>query len=304
MDTLNLKVSAPGTVKAVRDGDEYKLRVLGAPFGSPEDLDKDGEYFSKRTDFALETGDARPVMYMHGLAPNGKKMTNPDVLGRAVAAEPDDHGLWFDTTLDVTKPLGKRLWDKAEQGLVRASTGAVAHLFRKAGDGEILKWVIGELSLLDVGLGRHPSNEKAVAVALKSVYQEAEMEYPEALSEAEKAVDQAAVDQVPQDAAPQDAPQELDVPALVAAVVEAVLAEADGGTPYPAAVADAVVAAVEGEVGTSAPDMSAQDTMPKADTLAEAVVAWYDAQERMYSLAMGDTPAEEPVDAGTAPAAP
>lgn len=245
---VELKVSQPGTVKAIKDGDEYKLRVLGAPFGSPEDLDKDGEYFSKRTDFALETGDTRPVMYMHGLAPNGKKMTNPDVLGRAVASEPDDQGLWFDTTLDVTKPLGKRLWDKAEQGLVRASTGAVAHLFRKAGDGEILKWVIGELSLLDVGLGRHPANDKAVAVALKSVYQEADMEYPEAFSQAEKADPNAVVAPAP-DAAPQDAPK------------------------------------VDG------------------DKLAAAVVAWYDAQEAMYMLAMGDhdeeMPAEAPAEAST-----
>lgn len=179
--------SRPSAVKAVEENGEHKLLILGAPFGSPADKDHDGEYFSKRTDFMVEQGDRRPVVYMHGLGPNGKPLERPEAVGKAVVKNTNNSGLWFEATVDYTKDLGRRLWDKAKTGKVRASTGAVAHLFRKAEDGEIMTWAIGELSLLDLGMFRRPANDKALAIALKSVYSDAELDYPEAFVEAEKA---------------------------------------------------------------------------------------------------------------------
>jgi HK97 family phage major capsid protein len=179
--------SRPTPVKAVEENGEHKLWVLGAPFGSPKDLDDDGEYFSRNTDFMVEPGDRRPVIYMHGVGPEGKALEKPEAVGKATVKNINNSGLWFEATVDYTKELGKRLWDKAKLGKVRASTGAVAHLFRKAQDGEIKTWAIGELSLLDVGMRRRPANDKALAIALKSVYSDAELEYPEAFIEAEQA---------------------------------------------------------------------------------------------------------------------
>jgi len=172
-----------GEVKAITDGGEHKLLVLGAPFGSPEDLDWDGQFFSPKTDFMLELGETRPVLYMHGRGPEGKPLQSPEVVGKAVAVKKDEKGLWFEVILDVTKALGKRLWEKALKGLVRASTGCVAHLFREGDKGEILKWNIGELSLLDLGQNRRPANDNAIAVALKSVYADADLKFPEEFDE-------------------------------------------------------------------------------------------------------------------------
>ena len=184
---VRVLTSAPSVVKAIKDGDQHKLLVLGAPFGSPSDKDKDGEYFSRNTDFMVDPGDRRPVIYMHGVDPDGKAMQKPERLGLATVKNVNSSGLWFEATVDYTKELGKRLWDRAQKGRVRASTGAIAHLFRKAGDGEILTWAIGELSLLDVGAKRRPANDKALALALKSVYSDAELEYPKAFVEADEA---------------------------------------------------------------------------------------------------------------------
>lgn len=172
-----------GEVKAITEGGEHKLLVLGAPFGSPKDLDWDGQFFSAKTDFMLDLGDTRPVLYMHGRGPEGKPLQSPEVVGKAVAVKKDEKGLWFEVILDVTKALGKRLWEKALKGLVRASTGCVAHLFREGDKGEILKWNIGELSLLDLGQNRKPANDNAIAVALKSAYADADLKFPEEYGE-------------------------------------------------------------------------------------------------------------------------
>lgn len=172
-----------GEVKAITEGGEHKLLVLGAPFGSPEDLDWDGQFFSAKTDFMLDVGETRPVLYMHGRGPEGKPLQSPEVVGKATVLKKDEKGLWFEVILDVTKALGKRLWEKALKGLVRASTGCVAHLFREGAKGEILKWNIGELSLLDLGHNRKPANDNAIAVALKSVYEDADLKFPEEYGE-------------------------------------------------------------------------------------------------------------------------
>jgi len=159
---------------------EWKLEALGAPFGGHKDWkDFDGEFFSPRTDFMMDVGDSRPVLYFHGDTAWGAPQARPEVIGKATLSRIDEKGLWFDIALDKTKKLAKRIWDSAIKGIVKASSGTVSYLKRwDKSTGEILSWAIGELTLVDEGQGRMASNQLAT-VSLKAIFEEAEIEMPQ-----------------------------------------------------------------------------------------------------------------------------
>ena len=173
------KFSAEVKIKKTVDG--WALEVLGAPYGGEfEGKDEQGEYFSDRTNFMLEEGDKRPVLYYHGA-----DESKPDGVGTATVSRRGSAGLWFDVILDKAKGYAQRIYDAAINGLARASSGAIPHLTRRASDGELLTWAIGELTLLDRTDQRRPANELAVA-ELKACFIEAEIEVPEMLLKSEE----------------------------------------------------------------------------------------------------------------------
>jgi len=172
-------------VKKTADG--WALEVLGAPYGGPNDgKDEDGEYFSKETDFMLNEGDQRPVLYFHGRDELGSPTTRPEVIGTATVSRRDERGLWFEVILDKAKEFSKRIYEAALAGLARASTGSINYLVRRAADGELLSWPIGELTLIDRSDLRRPANELAVA-HLKSAFIQSGIDYPETFAQAEEA---------------------------------------------------------------------------------------------------------------------
>ncbi len=174
-----------GQVRAMGNDEVKKLLVLGAPYGGhkADNRDEWGEYFSERTDFMLELGESRPSLYFHGFDPDGYREKSPPILGRALATMRDDMGLWFEVVLNKATKYAERIWKAAIQGTARASTGAVGHLTRTSGDGEVLMWPIGELSLIDAGDGRQPVNQLATAIPLKALYEGTGIELPKAFTE-------------------------------------------------------------------------------------------------------------------------
>jgi len=171
-------------VKKTADG--WALEVLGAPYGGHVGgRDADGEYFSKNTNFMLEEGDKRPVLYYHGADEFGRPASHPEVIGTATVSRRDQYGLWFDVVLDKAKSYAQRIYDAAINGLARASSGAIPHLTRRSADGELMTWAIGELTLIDRTDQRRPANELAVA-QLKACFIEAEIEIPEMLLKSEE----------------------------------------------------------------------------------------------------------------------
>ena len=172
-----------GSIKAVEDGESWKLMVLGAPYG----WDKDGERFNEQTNFMLDIGESRPAIYFHGLnqAANGPAET-PEVIGKATAVKRDAEGLWFEVVLDKANKFAKRVWEAAKKGIAKASSGAINHLVRDMPDGTISVWPIGELSLIDEGMYRHPANPRAVAMPIKSLFESIKTDIPQAFSETEK----------------------------------------------------------------------------------------------------------------------
>jgi len=172
------------TAASIKATGEMRLEVLGAPFGGHLDgKDAHGEYFSEKTDFMMEIGDKRPVIYYHGMTPRGTNSLRPEVIGTAELIRKDKQGLWFDVVLKEGSELARRVWEAARDGLAKASSGAVNYLVRIAEKtGEILTWALAELSLIDIGAGRHPANELAV-VNVKSLFDNAGLDYPESFQE-------------------------------------------------------------------------------------------------------------------------
>lgn len=169
--------------KSIKATGEMRLEVLGAPFGGPIDgKDRQGEYFSERTDFMMNIGDKRPVIYFHGMTPRGANSIKPETIGTAELVKKDSKGLWFDVVLNEGSELARRVWEAARDGLAKASSGAIDYLIRVAKKtGEILTWPLGELSLLDENSFRKPVNDLAV-VNLKALFDNAGIEYPESFS--------------------------------------------------------------------------------------------------------------------------
>lgn len=166
-----------------------QLEVLGVPFYGPDGgKDKQGEYFSPRTDLMLKPGDKRPVIYNHGLDPDNNAEIRPKVIGEAeyVGVRPDGH--WFRVEIEDALDEGERIVKSALDGLARASSGAINYLVRTVRrTGEILVWPLAELTLIDYEPGkREPANDYAVA-NLKTVFEQAGLELPEAVTQAGEA---------------------------------------------------------------------------------------------------------------------
>ncbi len=166
------------TVKAISEGDEWRLEILGVPFGSPQDLDSDGQYFDADTALHLDKYPTIPLVYYHGRDPQGKPI-NPEYIGSAKPLRIDAKGVWWDGLLNKTKELAARVWDAAKDSIARASSGSAPHLVRTDG-ARITEWPVIEMSVFDAEGNRQPSNRHAVAMPmLKAIYAEAGIELPE-----------------------------------------------------------------------------------------------------------------------------
>lgn len=168
------------TVKPVKAGDgEWLLDVLGAPFGGPVNgRDRDGEYFNETTNFMLDQLPSRPIVHYHGFDSEGNPV-EPEIIGREVSHEVRSDGVWFRVALDQAKDTARRIWEAAQNGLARASSGAINHFVRVEDDGHIRTWPLAELSLMDMGAGEYPANAYAVAMPVsKALFKAANLTWP------------------------------------------------------------------------------------------------------------------------------
>jgi len=180
------KTQHPGgkaTVKAVGD---WELDVLGCPYGGPHDgKDSQGEFFAPDTSWHLDKGypELPPAVYYHGWDENGMPFGTPEYLGKTLKRWVDAAGVWWQVQLNKTSEWAKRIWDAAQQGVARASTGS-CHLSRVDADGHIREWPVVELSLLDMTEDRQPANTYAIAVpAMKAIYERAGLPLPDDMAQ-------------------------------------------------------------------------------------------------------------------------
>jgi hypothetical protein len=192
---LPLPTDAPliwGVVKAAGD---WTLDVLGLPYGSPDSRDSDGEWFDSKTAMHEDKWPLPPAVYYHGMGLDKKPMGEPEYIGRTVKRWVDQAGVWYRVVLDKANEYARRVWEAAQKGIARASSGSIAHLTRVDEGGHIRAWPVVELSLFDAVDGREPANRYAVAIpTAKAIYERAGLSFtaPEAEPEADKSAASAA----------------------------------------------------------------------------------------------------------------
>lgn len=148
------------SVKALDDSG--RVGGLGIVFSSPADPDvsRDRDFFTKNTDFDLEPGEKRTVLYSHGF----DKALGKRKLGRATY-ESKDAGIWFETQLALRDDYEKKIFELAKAGKLGWSTGSAPHLVerKRVGDAnEILSWPVVEVSLTPT-----PAEPRTSALTIK-----------------------------------------------------------------------------------------------------------------------------------------
>jgi len=300
------------------DGDTWELDVLGVPWGGPNNgRDSDGEYFDASTKLYLDRYSTVPAVYYHGYDESGAPAGEPQFIGKTTGYEVRDNGVWFRVVLDKANAYARRVWDAAQNGIARASSGSIAHLRRVAPDGHITHWPVAELSIFDAVGKRQPANQYAVALpVMKAVYAQAGLTLPDDIEGEDAAQPEAgaegaqqsapavkADDTAPQDATTTDAPKEGDimdeqsVQDIVAAALKADREKRDAEAAAKAAadkrIADAVAAKaaeMQAQIDAARAEVAAAQRLPGATTGAPHVaqfadIAKYDSLE-ITDLAM------------------
>lgn len=148
-----------GAVKALGNGKVGGYLVL---FSGPQDPDLQGDYFTKETDFLIDTGESRPILYRHGVHPVVKSKK----LGKGTVTI-DDVGVFVDGELDVRDKYIQAIYAMAEKGKLGWSSGSMSHLVQRTPNGkafEIKSWALGECSLTPC-----PVEARTVAFPLKEL---------------------------------------------------------------------------------------------------------------------------------------
>lgn len=126
------------------DGSDLDIEGLLAPNGGPfNGRDVAGEYFSAKTDFALEWFDSRPLLYHHGLDPEA----GISVVGKITEVKSTDKGLWMRAQLDAANQYYDAIKELIKKGKLGLSSGSMRHLVEVSKSGEILRWPLIEGSL-------------------------------------------------------------------------------------------------------------------------------------------------------------
>lgn len=136
--------SNAGSIKALGDG---RIGGLGLRFGSPQEKDLEGTHFDKRTNYGPSDGDGMQVLIHHGvpLAPSLKVLSD-HILGEAKVVR-EDVGLFVEAVLDLGNEYERAVYDLAERGKLKWSSGTAYRMVRVSEGGYIGNWPIIEWSL-------------------------------------------------------------------------------------------------------------------------------------------------------------
>ena len=147
----------------LKDLGNGKLGGYLVRFGSKDDTDLEGEYFSKDTDFDLEFPGKSSVYFNHGMDQAIKKR----VLGKA-DLKVDEFGVWCEVILAERDEYEKFVALQAASGKMGWSSGTAGHLVERVAMGKavwIKRWPLG----LDASITHTPAEYRNAVVPLKSI---------------------------------------------------------------------------------------------------------------------------------------
>jgi hypothetical protein len=139
-------------------------------WGDANTRDLQGEYFTQKTDFALDWYEARPMLYHHGLDGDLKAA----VIGHIEHLRLDEIGIWAEAQLDLRQRYIRAVQRLVDKGILHWSSGSLAHLVEVDGNGEIKRWPLVEGSLTPT-----PAEPRLTDVqTIKSAYEMLGLDFP------------------------------------------------------------------------------------------------------------------------------
>lgn len=170
-----------GAVKALDD--EGRVGGYLVRFSDPEadEIRKDltGEYFTVKTYLGPADGNGAESIFDHGFPIEPPADTKIDAATLKAIRELADRtfaplktkrdavGIWAETVLDIADAYENAVFGMVKKGKLGWSSGAPGHRVKKAEDGQILRWPIGEGSLTP--RPAEPLNRAIAAKSLASV---------------------------------------------------------------------------------------------------------------------------------------
>lgn len=162
-----------GEVKALDD----KGRIGGylVRFTDEKHKDLDGDFFTKDTYFGRHDGDGVDLLFHHGRpvkvegeVPKAIKAQVEEfaeyIFKSPIKTKRDAIGIWAEAVLNMADEYEKEVFGLVKKKKLGWSSGAVSHLVRRADNGEMKRWPIGEGSLTP-----RPAEPLNRAIAVKSI---------------------------------------------------------------------------------------------------------------------------------------
>lgn len=154
MKTNDSYVAFGDALKATRDGNRGIVEAVGVRFTGPNDRDLDGEYFTAETDYGPHKGDGMAATLNHRM-PMVTRSTKSEelpvlesyakrIFSQPVKAEMTPQGIIAQHILDLADDYEKMIFDMAQKGKLRWSSGAPGHMVDKDESKRITTWHIAE----------------------------------------------------------------------------------------------------------------------------------------------------------------
>lgn len=147
--TLQSEYYPPPTVKVrpLRDG---KITGFAAVFTDANHLDKQGNYFSERTNLMLKAlqYSQYPLLWVHG------RQDLKERVGMVYGLKKTAQGLQVTSAaFDLKSQYGRKCWNMAQKGQLYFSGGALPGLLEVEADGHISRFGLAEISVTTTPAG-------------------------------------------------------------------------------------------------------------------------------------------------------
>lgn len=146
-----------GAVKALPRGNGLVEGYL-ISFGSPQDSDLEGQWFTPNTELREKFFKDYPVLFHHGM----DNTVGLDPIGRITALNKDSVGWYVQAFLDTNDRYGRTVYGLLQSEPFGWSSGAVDHLVVVLPSGEIVVWPLYEGSVTPSPMQPHKTTVRAL----------------------------------------------------------------------------------------------------------------------------------------------